>query len=62
MLYLTMSVPFSIEYLQASYIYVSPYEVVLAQLFQTFLLLVKNNIFFYFFLIRERIFQRIWLE
>lgn len=60
MLYLTMSVPFSIEYLQASYIYVSPYEVVLAQLFQTFLLLVKNNIFF--FLIRERIFQRIWLE
>lgn len=43
--YLTMSVPFSVEYLQANYLYVSIYGVVLAQLFQIFLPLVKNNAF-----------------
>jgi len=43
--YLTISVLFSVEYLQANYFYFSIYGVVLAQLFQIFFPLVKNNDF-----------------
>lgn len=38
-----MSVPFSVQYLQANYFYVSICGVMLAQLFQIFLTLLKNS-------------------
>lgn len=40
-----MSAPFSVEDLQADYLYVSIYGAVLAQLFQTSLTLFKNSDF-----------------
>lgn len=58
--HLTMSVLFSVEYLQVNYLYVSIYRVVLAQLFQIFLPLFKNSDLFG--KIRGRISGRIWLE